>query len=38
MASKLIKSGGAQPDDFELSVAQEFANLEVIIINIYIYL
>ena len=27
MASKIIKAGGATPDEFELSVAQEFANL-----------
>jgi hypothetical protein len=29
MASKIVKANGAQPDEFELSVAQEFANLEV---------
>lgn len=29
MASKIVKSGGAQPDEFELSVAQELLNLEV---------
>lgn len=29
MASKIVKANGAQPDEFELSVAQELANLEV---------
>ena len=27
--SKIVKANGATPDEFELSVAQEFANLEV---------
>ncbi len=27
--SKIVKANGAQPDEFELSVAQEFSNLEV---------
>ena len=30
--SKIVKAGGAEPDEFELSVATEFANLEVCII------
>ncbi len=29
MASKIVKASGAQPDEFELSVAQELLNLEV---------
>ncbi|RYH03713.1 hypothetical protein EON65_47150 [archaeon] len=29
MASKIVKPNGAKPDEFELSVATEFANLEV---------
>jgi hypothetical protein len=30
MAAKMIvKAGGVAPDEFELSVAQEFSNLEV---------
>ncbi len=29
MSSKIVKANGAQPDEFELSVATEFANLEV---------
>lgn len=29
MATKIVKSNGAQPDEFELTVAQEIANLEV---------
>ncbi len=29
MSSKIVKPNGATPDEFELSVAQEFANLEV---------
>lgn len=28
MSSKIVKAGGATPNEFELSVAQEFANLE----------
>lgn len=28
--AKIVKPAGAEPDEFELSVAQEFANLEVI--------
>eukprot|EP01039_Chlorochromonas_danica_P007537 gene7536-8335_t len=28
MATKIVKSNGAQPDEFELTVAQEIANLE----------
>ncbi len=28
---KIVKSGGAQPDEFELQVAQELHQLEVII-------
>ena len=27
--SKIVKAGGAQPDEFETQVAQEFLNLEV---------
>jgi hypothetical protein len=27
--SKIVKAAGAQANEFELSVAQEFANLEV---------
>lgn len=36
--SKIVKSNGAQPDEFELSVAQEFSNLEVsaVIVNIFV--
>jgi hypothetical protein len=29
MSSKIVKANGAQADEFELSVATEFANLEV---------
>jgi small subunit ribosomal protein S7e len=29
MADKIVKANGASPDEFELQVAQEFANLEV---------
>lgn len=32
MASKIVKAGGAQPDELEASVAQELANLEVLTI------
>lgn len=37
--SKIVKAGGAEPDDFEKSVAQEFQNLEVSFTtrNIYIF-
>ena len=34
MSLKIKKSGGAEPDEFELAVAQELSNLEVIIIII----
>ncbi len=30
---KIVKSGGAEPDEFEASVAQEIFNLEVIFID-----
>ena len=36
MSLKIKKSGGAEPDEFELTVAQELSNLEVIIIIILI--
>ena len=29
--SKIVKAGGAEPNEFEASVAQEFANLEVLL-------
>lgn len=29
MSTKIVKAGGAQADEFELSVAQELLNLEV---------
>lgn len=29
MSLKIKKSGGAEPDEFELTVAQELSNLEV---------
>lgn len=29
MSGKIIKAGGAEPDELELSVAQELFNLEV---------
>jgi hypothetical protein len=29
MSSKIVKAAGAQPDELELSVAQELLNLEV---------
>jgi hypothetical protein len=29
MSKKIVKARGAQPDEFELSVAQELSNLEV---------
>jgi hypothetical protein len=32
MATKIVKAAGATADEFELSVAQELSNLEVIII------
>lgn len=34
MSLKIKKTGGALPDEFELSVAQELSNLEVLIILI----
>jgi hypothetical protein len=35
---KIVKAGGAEPNEFELSVAQEFANLEVnLCVNKFIY-
>ena len=34
---KIIKSGGAEPDEFETQVAQELLNLEVIIPHLSIY-
>ena len=37
MSGKIIKAGGAEPDDLELSVAQELLNLEVSFITHYNY-
>ena len=31
--TKIVKAGGAEPDEFEASVAQEFLNLEVWMLN-----
>lgn len=34
--SKIVKANGAEPDEFEASVAQELFNLEVMKMNRYL--
>jgi len=34
MSGKIVKAGGAEPDEFEQSVAQELFNLEVLLLLI----
>jgi hypothetical protein len=33
MSGKIVKAGGAEPDEFEQSVAQELFNLEVLLMR-----
>jgi hypothetical protein len=34
MSGKIVKAGGAEPDEFEQSVAQELFNLEVLLMRL----